>query len=333
VISLWSNGHYTDVPVQTWGTGWSVGSSIVDQLLNTKTAKKLDFVGGGAQYLGVDIQPDGGVNAGNIDISGKETLHLHYYTTNGTACRIKVVDFGADGIYGDNSEMELACPAITQNAWSEMNIDFSTLAAKGHVAQILFVANDVASAQTFYLDNIYFHHVDSGGGGGLTDAPNPTPAGSDVVSLWSNGAYTDVPVATWSTGWSNNASITEHVMQSKTAKQLNFPGGGGAAYVGVDLSAPVSIIGKTHLHFHYFTTDGTEFKVKVVDFGADGAFGGGDDVETAEIAVPSVTQNAWTEADIDVSSLSTTGHIAQLVWVAHGVVPSQTIYLDNIYFH
>src|SRR5690606_4149804 len=68
------------------------------------------------------------------------------------------------------------------------------------------------------------------------DAPAPTPDAADVVSLWSNGAYTDVGVATWQTDWSMGATMVDDVIDTKTAKRLTFAGG-AAQFLGVDLAA------------------------------------------------------------------------------------------------
>ena len=73
---------------------------------------------------------------------------------------MRIVDFGANGVWdggGDDVSTDVSCGTITQNAWSEMELDVSALATIEHIAQILFIADGVPDNQTFYLDNIYFH--------------------------------------------------------------------------------------------------------------------------------------------------------------------------------
>jgi hypothetical protein len=78
------------------------------------------------------------------------------------------------------------------------------------------------------------------------------------------------------------------------------------------------------------------FKIKLVDFGADGVFGGGDDVEhelTFDAnSTPSLQTGSWVRFDIplsDFTGLTTKAHLAQLVLVAD----PNTVYIDNILFH
>jgi hypothetical protein len=76
------------------------------------------------------------------------------------------------------------------------------------------------------------------------------------------------------------------------------------------------------------------FKVKLVDFGADGAWSGGDDVEhevelTAE-TTPAIGTGAWYTLEIplaDFTGLTTKGHLAQLIISGD----PNTVFLDNIY--
>jgi hypothetical protein len=77
-------------------------------------------------------------------------------------------------------------------------------------------------------------------------------------------------------------------------------------------------------------------KVKLVDFGADGAWGGGDDVEHEltfdETTAPALASETWVGFDIpmaDFTGLTTQGHLAQLIISGD----PNTIYLDNVYFY
>ena len=53
----------------------------------------------------------------------------------------------------------------------------------------------------------------------------------------------------------------------------------------------------------YGLSDFTSFGVKLVDFGADGAFGGGDDVEH-QVNFASPTQGEWVSLDIPLSEFT-----------------------------
>ena len=87
------------------------------------------------------------------------------------------------------------------------------------------------------------------------------------------------------------------------------------------------------LYFHVdaWTPNMTTFRIKLVDFGANAAFGGGDDVEH-EITVSNPAQESWISLNIplsDFTGLTTRAHIAQLIYVG---VPSgnTTVYIDNV---
>src|SRR5690606_12691178 len=90
----------------------------------------------------------------------------------------------------------------------------------------------------------------------------------------------------------------------------------------------------THFHVDVWTADATEIKIKLVDFGADGAYDGGDDVEH-QITIENPALEKWVSLDIplsDFTGLTTRAHIAQLIFVG---APSKgnTIFMDNIYFY
>jgi hypothetical protein len=81
------------------------------------------------------------------------------------------------------------------------------------------------------------------------------------------------------------------------------------------------------------TSAPSEFKVKLVDFGTDGSWGGGDDVEH-ELIFGEATLNteSWVSLDIpltDFINLTTSGHLAQLIISG----TPNTVYVDNVYFY
>jgi hypothetical protein len=68
----------------------------------------------------------------------------------------------------------------------------------------------------------------------------------------------------------------------------------------------------------------------LVDFGADGSYGGGDDSESELSYTPSLS--GWNSYDIPLSSftgLAARAHLAQMIFVAS----NSTVYVDNVYFH
>ncbi len=146
--------------------------------------------------------------------------------------------------------------------------------------------------------------------------------------MFSN-SYTNVPVDTWRTSWSQATLEDINISGNATKKYsaLNF--------VGIEAtSSPINASAMTFFHIDIWSADLTEFKVKLVDFGANGTFGGGDDREH-EITISNPKREQWVSLDLplsDFTGLTTRSHIAQLILVG---APSSnnTVYVDNVFFY
>jgi hypothetical protein len=105
-------------------------------------------------------------------------------------------------------------------------------------------------------------------------------------------------------------------------------------FVGIEtVSSQIDASGMTHFHVDYWTGNATVFRIKLVDFGADGGFQGGDDTEH-QIEF-NVTPNQWVSLDIplaDFTGLTTTENIAQYIFSA-ATAGEANVYIDNVYFH
>ena len=89
----------------------------------------------------------------------------------------------------------------------------------------------------------------------------------------------------------------------------------------------------THLRVDVWSSNYTTFNIKVVDFGADNAFGGGDDSEH-EISIANPAQGEWVSLDIplsDFTGLTGTSNIAQYILVAQPFEGTD-VFIDNMYF-
>lgn len=161
-------------------------------------------------------------------------------------------------------------------------------------------------------------------------APTPTLAAADVVSLFSN-VYSNATVDTWSADW-DRADVSDLRIGGNDVKAYT-----NLLFAGVEfLSAPLDASEMTHFHADLWIPRGTVFRVKLVDFGADGEFGGGDDREHELTfnagSTPPLDTETWVGLEVPLSAftgLTTRGHLAQLIFSGD----SGTVYLDNIYFH
>ncbi len=158
-----------------------------------------------------------------------------------------------------------------------------------------------------------------------TAAPQPPVRNAaDVISLFSN-SYTNVPVDTWSASWdaANVADVQIGGNDNKKYTNLVFS---GTEFT----SSPVNASLMTTFHLDAWTPNATTFNIKLVDFGANGSYGGGDDTEHELAYTP--TLNGWNSYDIpmsDFTGLASRAHLAQMIFVAS----NSTVYVDNVYFY
>jgi hypothetical protein len=140
--------------------------------------------------------------------------------------------------------------------------------------------------------------------------------------------YTNVSVDTWQAVWSQGTLSNLQITGNDTKKYTNLD------YVGIEtLGANIlNVSAMTHLRIDAWTANITNLKIKLVDFGADMAYAGGDDSEHELFFVPTLEQ--WNTYDIPLSnftSLNSTQHIAQLI-ISAAPAASGVVYIDNVLF-
>jgi hypothetical protein len=227
-------------------------------------------------------------------------------------------------------EIKIANTVVNQ--WEEITFDISAWVGNEY-DQIVFFPDFNLDGRT--ADNIiYFDNIDFGNGtvvpptdAPIVAAPTPTELEENVVSMFSN-AYTDVTVDTWATDWSV-ASYSEIQIEGNDTKKYT-----SLDFVGIETVGPnlINASDMDFFHIDVWTPNVTTFKVKLVDFGADGAFDGGDDTEH-EITVESHSQDTWVSHEIalaDFVGITSFENIAQLILVGSPI--GGTIYVDNVYF-
>lgn len=322
VISLFSDA-YDDVPVDTWRTDWSE-AVFADVMINGNPTKKYTAL----NFVGIETV------ANQIDVTGMTNFHIDVWSGDFTSFSVKLVDFGPDGAFdgGDDVEHQIDVPMPAQNTWIDYDFaldDFVGLTTRSNIAQVVLVAQP-SSAATVFVDNLYFFNDD--GMGGPTEptaaAPTPTQAAGDVISLFSD-AYTDITVDTWRTDWSSAMfeDVTIAGNATKKYSELDF--------VGIEtVASTVDASGMTHFHLDVWSGDFTNFAVKLVDFGADGAFDGGDDSEF-QVEIPMPAQAQWVSLDLplsDFTGLTSRNNIAQYVLVGQPTGMT-TVFVDNLFFY
>ncbi|MFK8164074.1 MAG: Ig-like domain-containing protein, partial [Lewinella sp.] len=331
VISIFSDA-YTDVPVDFYNGFWEFSTT---QSANVQIAdgdeairySQLNFVG---------IQ----FTSPTINASGANRIHLDIWTPDPTAApaefKLLLVDLGPDNSFGGDDdashEISITAPTLQTEQWVSIDLplsDFPGLTTRSNLAQIV-LSGDIPSV---FMDNLYLYDDGNGPGGGggnepAVAAPTPTRNSADVISLFSD-AYDDVPVDTWRTDWSEAVFSDVTIAGNPTKKYaaLNF--------VGIEtVNNQIDATAMSNLHMDVWSGDFTSFSVKLVDFGPDGAFEGGDDSEH-QIDIPMPAQDTWIDYDFllsDFTGLTNRANIAQVILVA-SPTSANTVFLDNLYFH
>jgi hypothetical protein len=158
VISLFSD-DYTDVIVNDWSTGWD-SAGVSDETIEGESVKRYD------DLLWAAIQ----FTSEPIDATDMTHLHLDVWKRDpDTPLKIKVVDFGADGVYnevdGDDVEHELSFNTsgtqdIPGNQWASLDIplsSFTGLTTRAHLAQMILSGG--GTGDTLWVDNVYFYNA------------------------------------------------------------------------------------------------------------------------------------------------------------------------------
>jgi len=157
-------------------------------------------------------------------------------------------------------------------------------------------------------------------------ATTPTKASTDVISLYSN-PYTNRTVDTWSASW-DQADVQDATVAGNDVKKYT-----NLTFAGIEFtSSTINATAMQYFHIDIWSPNATSFKVKLVDFGANGVWNGpgSDDVEH-EYTCIAPTFSSWVSYDIplaDFTGLTTRAHLAQLILSSS----TSTVYVDNIYF-
>ena len=280
--------------------------------------------------------------SGPVDFSSGTTVTMKVWSPRvGTPILFKMEDSNSapDNNGNPSVVVEVTVNSTVAMEWEELSFNLTTFDAFDpsipYDTMILFPDfGSAGNGEDFYFDDIALSDGNTGGGNpGATEpaaaAPAPMQDAANVISMYSD-AYTDVAVDTWRTDWSAATLEDVEVAGNATKKYtaLNF--------VGIETVGPNLIDASSMAYFHtdVWSADFTQIRIKLVDFGADGAYQGGDDSEH-EIVIDAPAQGEWVSIDIplsDFAGLTSRAHIAQLIY-AGTPVGATTVYMDNVYFH
>ena len=314
IVSIYSDS-YTDITGVDYNPAWGQVTQVTYEVLDGNNALKYSNL----NFQGTDW------NANPQNISNLEYLHVDFWTATSTELGIYLIS----GVFPTHTEIEYVFD-ITTHQWNSVDILLSYF-SDGGVNLSDARQFKVEGTGDVWLDNLYFYADEAAPTEPVTAAPNPQEAAENVISLFSN-VYTDVFVDTWSATW-DQADVSDIQIAGNDTKLYT-----NLNYAGIEFTTQtIDASSMTYFHLDVWTADDTSspnlFKVKLVDFGTDGVFGGGNDVEH-EITFDENTMQtgAWVSLNIpmvDFTNLVTKEHLTQLIVSGD----PNTVYVDNIYFY
>ncbi len=168
---------------------------------------------------------------------------------------------------------------------------------------------------------------------GSTPPAGPAPAAdlrtSDVVSLYSD-VYGTNPGIVWNTYWQwSTAEDGDYVIDGDNMKSYSF-----LNFVGIDFkSNTIDATGMTHFHMDVFAPEGTNFKILLISYDANGLGAGQTELTFDATTTPSFASGAWSSLDIpveDFTGITNWSYIGQLVISTDDAA---LVLVDNIYWH
>jgi hypothetical protein len=231
------------------------------------------------------------------------------------------------------SSGEILVSNTVVNQWEELTFNFTNvLSAPTSIGidQIIIFPDfgQRSDNNICYIDNIKFSNQDgSQSAAPMVPAPTPTYPAAAVISMFSN-PYTNVSVDTWQAPWSS-AQLTDLQIQGNDTKRYSAMNFAGIETLGGN---QLDLTSMTHFRIDYWTANMNPFKVKLVDFGNNGQYAGGDDSES-ELSFQPVSQT-WNTLEIPLSqftALNSLSHFSQLI-LSGEPVGTGVVFIDNVLF-
>ena len=147
-----------------------------------------------------------------------------------------------------------------------------------------------------------------------TAAPTPTKASSQCYFAYTAMLITNKTVDTWSAVWDVADVADLQIAGNDTKKIYQY-----LVFAGIEFTTSTINVTNAAQFYHVdiWTPNATSFKIKLVDFGANGTYAGGDDVEFEYTCNPPAF-STWVSYDIPMSAfttLTTKAHLAQMIFV------------------
>ncbi len=307
VISLYSN-VYQNVPVDTWNTRWQY-STTESSFIKVENDDVIRYYN--LNFVGVEF------SSSPVNATPMTHFHIDLWTPDATLSpnnvKIKLVDFGANGVYGGGDdvshEVTISAPVLQSNRWVSLDLplaSFSGLTTRAHLAQLV-LSGTVAN---LFVDNVYLYTSQTAPS---TPAPVPTFPAGDVISIYSD-AYQNVGGTNFAPNWGQKTVVTQPSIGGNATLLYS-----GLDYQGIQFGSSQNVSSYGYLHLDYYSANATDLEVYLISPGP---------VETAySLSVP--TGSGWRSVDIPLAEFTPVAlaEVFQLKFVGNG-----NVYLDNILF-
>lgn len=321
VISLFSD-YYDDVLSANWNPGWD--GQTVSEMLELNGQKIMHY-----SNLGwVSVILDSPANCTDMNY-----LHVDIMTSNEVTPDSKLlIKIGRAGTETSFTVNQSTQSDFLPYNWVSVDIPLTNSYIKESIESITF-SSENTNIKDLYVDNVFFHssEVQQSNDSPASVAPVPDIESNKVISLLSN-TLGDKANVTWSADW-DLADVEDFMVEGGKVKKYILYN-----YVGLEFTSDmIDASDMEYVHFDLWTNDvisDSEFKIKLVDFGSDAAYGGDDD-SYHQFSVGEIISKEWNQIDIPLSSFSELkdrAHIAQIVFEV-AAQTTKTVYLDNIYFY
>lgn len=302
----WDNTN-VDYEVTTFnGASFAIVNNPSVSGTNNKETKVGAITNIGAAFEGIFIDLET-----QIDLATNKTIAMNVRSTVAVPILVKLEE-------GTSGPVEVSVNH-GGTGWENLKFNFTSSAKYSRIT--MFVDGPGTTAGTFFVDDIV-QEATVAPTAPTTAAPTPPArAAGDVVSLFS-GAYTNVTVDTWRTGWSAGTLEDVNIAGNPTKKYS------GLDFVGVETFNPkVNVANMTHVHIDVWSADFNQFSLKLVNFGAT--------TTEHQVDYANPAKGEWISYDIPLTAftgLAARNELAQYIFVGRPI-GNNTIFIDNFYFY
>jgi len=266
------------------------------------------------KYAGLNYQ--GTILSPALDVSGYDTLHIDFWTTDAENLRFFLINSG-DVTGGDAVEVAYTFDTSMKGQWVSVDIPLTAFDGVDLTQVDQF---KVDGSGTIFFDNWYFcSNCNAPASAPTTVASAPSADAGSVVSIFSD-SYTDVSGTDVNPDWGQATMVSvESIAGESVLKYADLN------YQGTILTPALDVSGYDTLHIDFWTADSESLRFFLIN---SGGITGGDPVEVAYTFDTSM-KGEWVSVDIPLATFDGVDLTQVDQFKVDG---SGTVFFDNWYF-